>query len=97
MALKGLEGTGGVRGMLKKWRGPEEARMRNRGGDMMEGGLKFMDFARNTVKGCCVDYALLIVVPNNLYTLIIFFTSYSCSRMKFFPVPACFLIQIFVV
>ena len=29
--------------------------MRNRGGDMMEGGLKFMDFARNTVKGCCVE------------------------------------------
>lgn len=55
MALKGLEGTGGVRGILKKWRGPEEARMRNRGGDMMEGGLKFMDFARNTVKGCCVE------------------------------------------
>ena len=38
MALKGLEGTGGVRGMLKKWRGPEEAIMRNRGGDMMEEG-----------------------------------------------------------
>lgn len=39
----------------------------------------------------------LIVVPNDLYSLIVFLSSNSRIRIVFFSPPACALIQIFIV